>query len=163
MFASLMGFDLNLEGSRLLCVIFGLQIPGQIATSCCSLTKSVMTRKTRQEGHKSRGLFWRRGGGERRRATLINEHGGGGGRARWQPVALLKDRWGDEFLTHFGMRTPNRPSRQGLTAFILSGRVRLDSLAEMQMIISCSIFFFFFWFNESQKVGWRNLFKHSGP
>lgn len=44
-------------------------------------------------------------------------------KARWHPVALVKDRWGDEFLTHFGMCAQNRPSCQGLTVFILSARV----------------------------------------
>lgn len=60
-------------------------------------------------------------------------------KAGWHPVALLKDRCGDEFLTHC-WHAQNCPSNQGLTAFIFPVRVRPDRLPEMQMIISCSVF-----------------------
>lgn len=85
-------------------------------------------------------------------------------KARWHPVAMLKDRWEDEFLTHFGTSAQNRSSRQGLTAFILSVGVWLDRLAEMQMIISCAFFYFFFIIISSMKAkGWQaDLLKHSG-
>lgn len=111
-----------------------------------------MTRKTHccQEGHETRGsILGESGGGTVPCPPLISQCRV---KARWHPMVLLKDRWGDEFLTHFGMCTQNRPSCQSLTAFILSVRIWLDRLAEMQMIISCAFFFFFFWFHESQRL-----------
>ena len=119
---------------------FGWQIPGQIATLRCFLTMchdkedSLLPRRTRDVG----SIF----GGEsgRGNGTVSSSHQRERVKARWHPVALLKDRWGDEFLTQFGMCAQNRPSCQGLTAFILPARVRLDRLAEMQMIISCAVF-----------------------
>lgn len=63
------------------------------------------------------------------------------------------------------MCAQNRPSCQGLTAFILSARVWLDRLAEMQMIISCTFFFFFFstlFLHESQRLAGKSCLSIHG-
>lgn len=113
-----------------------------------------MTRKTHccQEGHGTRGLFWGNWGREQHHPPPPT-HQQERVKARWHPVALLKDRCGDEFLTHVGICAQNHLSCLGLTGFTLSVRVWLDRLAEMQMIISCSFSFLFVWFHKKPKDG----------
>lgn len=131
---------------------FGWQIPGQIATlrsfltMCHDKEDSVLPREDTRLGVYFGGI----GRGTAPCPPLVSP---ARVKARWHPAVVLKDRWGDEFLTHYDMCAQNRPSCQGLTAFILSVRVWLDRLAEMQMIISCSFFFLFFLDPRKPKVG----------
>lgn len=77
-------------------------------------------------------------------------------KARWHPMASLKDRWGDELSTHSGTHAHTRQnllSRRGLTAFILSASVWHDRLAEMQMMMPPPPVFLHCWFHQKPKVG----------
>lgn len=80
---------------------FGLQLPGQIVAFCSSPTMCHDKERlaaAKKDMRDTRSILRYSGKAPRpspaHQWELV--------KARWHPVALLTDRWGDEFLTHFG-------------------------------------------------------------